>query len=345
MGNTIAQLAQDHKWAQVAERIEARAVEDVNVTTGHLDWTTLSLASWEGQLDIVHLLLRFKHIRVDQPNLDGMTPLHEAAKHGHLEVARALIDAGANPHATNNEGNKPLALANGSEMSEFLTTCMLPVGVCAERHEWHEVKRRVTRRLLSDVNASFGERGWCLLSYCAIHDQVELVDLLVRYKDICVDHANVDGMTALHEAAKHNHLQVLSILVRAGADQSLLNTSGATPVDLATMDGRALLELAPPVVMAPAEVHQCPHCTYENPRRDGACAMCKMDMQTSEDAVAALMERIALMEEATLCTICEERPKDTVFTCGHETCMTCAQQMTSCPNCRKPITARIRRFV
>ncbi|OQR86479.1 hypothetical protein THRCLA_10548 [Thraustotheca clavata] len=224
--------------------------------------------------------------------------------------------------------------------------CMMPVEVCAERKEWHEVVRRVTRQLLPDVNARFGEKLWTLLSYASKHDQIKIVDLLVRYKNINLNATNADGMTAMHEAAKHNHLQVLSILLRAGADPNLHNRQGETPLDLATSDGCQIFELE--------EVHAeklrgplqpCPHCTFENPHDTLQCKMCQMDLAKSEDAVAVLMQRIQLLEEAQLCSICEELPKDTVFTCGHETCMSCAEKLTNCPNCREPITARIRRFV
>ena len=35
----------------------------------------------------------------------GITPLHTAAEKGHTETVSALIDAGANPHATDDSGN------------------------------------------------------------------------------------------------------------------------------------------------------------------------------------------------------------------------------------------------
>ncbi|OQR86417.1 hypothetical protein THRCLA_22965 [Thraustotheca clavata] len=63
MGNTIASLAQDEQWDDVRERIEAHVVEDINVTTGGLNWTTLCFASWRGRLDIVQLLLKYKGIQ------------------------------------------------------------------------------------------------------------------------------------------------------------------------------------------------------------------------------------------------------------------------------------------
>lgn len=50
------------------------------------------------------------------------------------------------------------------------------------------------------------------------------------------------------------------------------------------------------------------------------------------------------LQEELLCGICEERRKDTVFQCGHETCRLCADLLSDCPTCRAPIQVRIKRF-
>lgn len=60
-------------------------------------------------------------------------------------------------------------------------------------------------------------------------------------------------------------------------------------------------------------------------------------------ASAAELELNRLQEEL-LCAICEERRKDTVFQCGHETCRTCADSLSHCPSCRVEIQVRIKRF-
>uniref|UniRef100_K3X6C2 RING-type domain-containing protein n=1 Tax=Globisporangium ultimum (strain ATCC 200006 / CBS 805.95 / DAOM BR144) TaxID=431595 RepID=K3X6C2_GLOUD len=60
-------------------------------------------------------------------------------------------------------------------------------------------------------------------------------------------------------------------------------------------------------------------------------------------ASAAELELNRLQEEL-LCAICEDRRKDTVFQCGHETCKLCADTLTHCPICRAQIQVRIKRF-
>ncbi|RQM26666.1 hypothetical protein B5M09_004504 [Aphanomyces astaci] len=286
MGNNIAKLAQDEYWDEVKNRILMRTVEDVNSTAG----------------------------------VDGNTPLHEAAKHSHVDIVVLLMNAGANPHVINHDGLKPLDLASDNDITYFLGMCMLPVAVCAERCEWREVKRRLRARQISDINASFGEvNGWSLLTFATLHHQVDIATLLVRYKHIDVNFANrADGTTALHEAAAQSHVELVKLLLSAAG----FNT--------------------------PTDVQTCAHCTYVNPATHVACQICGLDLNPEAKKtsnVDELLERIHALEEANLCAICQEYVKDTVFGCGHETCATCAAKLTECPHCRILIVTRIRRYI
>ncbi|GMF65001.1 unnamed protein product [Phytophthora lilii] len=53
---------------------------------------------------------------------------------------------------------------------------------------------------------------------------------------------------------------------------------------------------------------------------------------------------LAQLQETLVCPICEDRKKDTVFQCGHETCQKCGEFLSHCPLCRQEIQVRIKRF-
>lgn len=77
----------------------------------------------------------------------------------------------------------------------------------------------------------------------------------------------------------------------------------------------------------------------------GASAPPAPELRSSRSAeVEAYKKRLQEQEEAKLCPVCIERAKDTVFGCGHFTCGECAAELSECPMCRAPITARIKTF-
>jgi ankyrin repeat protein len=87
-------------------------------------FSPLGLAAFFGRLDAVQLLLQ-RGAQVNQPsnNPQKVTPLHSAVAGQHLEIARALLDAGAEVNAVQEGGFTPLmsAAQNGQvELVRFL---------------------------------------------------------------------------------------------------------------------------------------------------------------------------------------------------------------------------------
>ncbi|RDD33882.1 Phosphocholine transferase AnkX [Wolbachia endosymbiont of Cylisticus convexus] len=69
-------------------------------------------AAWEGDLEVVKLLLKHEaDVNARNLGLGENTPLHFAAWKGDLEVAEVLLKHGADVYAKNSEGKTPLHLA------------------------------------------------------------------------------------------------------------------------------------------------------------------------------------------------------------------------------------------
>jgi len=60
--------------------------------------TPLHWAAWHGHTDIARLLIE-KGAEVNAKNASQQTPLHSAAWHGHADIARLLIENGAEVNA------------------------------------------------------------------------------------------------------------------------------------------------------------------------------------------------------------------------------------------------------
>jgi len=67
----------------------------------------LMMAAWKGHVEVARLLMD-RGAEVDKKSQGGSTPLKAAAQMGHVEVARLLLDRGANHMAKNQYGSTPL---------------------------------------------------------------------------------------------------------------------------------------------------------------------------------------------------------------------------------------------
>lgn len=76
--------------------------------------TSLHHACWNGQSEVVKVLLEKAADRVNDLNDDGESPLLLAARKSNLTIAEMLITAGAKPDITNLNGISPLHVAAGN---------------------------------------------------------------------------------------------------------------------------------------------------------------------------------------------------------------------------------------
>jgi hypothetical protein len=88
----------------------------MNVKLGREGKTQLHHCAINGFTTSVKRLLSIRNINVNvKDDLKGATPLHYAAENGHIEIARLLLQNGAEVNVRNNYGNTPLhwAASNG----------------------------------------------------------------------------------------------------------------------------------------------------------------------------------------------------------------------------------------
>lgn len=140
--NQLSELGHTPLYRAKLYRNEA-AVEFLLANGAQLD---IFACSFLGRADDARKLLREDASLVKGTSLDGMTPLHYAARAGHYDVAVALLEHGANPNATDKDGGTALLEAchggRGSHlrMNASSRCCSNTVhrSICTRPRRWGE---------------------------------------------------------------------------------------------------------------------------------------------------------------------------------------------------------------
>lgn len=143
----------------------------------------------------------------------GITPLFIAVEDGNIEIARALLDFGADVNFTTDRGRTPLMQIDDDATPELV-------------------------RLLLSYKARVNvpdEDGNTPLILAAGEVEDEVLKLLIE-AGADVNAANKSGRTALMRAAWDEDLEHVRILLAAGADVNAKNEEGETAWDLAADD-------------------------------------------------------------------------------------------------------------
>lgn len=226
---TLSMLASLQGDLRVLRQLIGRGV-DLNQQHGGL--TVLLAAtrdSWHGRPEaVMTLLANGADARV--ADHDGNTPLHHASRSTDPAVAALLLDAGAQVDALNAEGFSALGIA------------------CASGN-W-----RLSRFLIEHGARPEPAGGQpALLAAVAGDDDPGGAQLLLRHK-ARVDSRGVGQRTALMQACAAGNVEVVGVLLEAGADRNAHDEHGLSPLLEAARNGHtavvARLAIAKPNLQA-----------------------------------------------------------------------------------------------
>ncbi len=202
--------------------------------------------------------------------VEGDTPLHLAAKYGHLEVVEFLLSKGADVHVRNNSSSTPLGLAvrwgqlkivdlliscrsdineRSPIMAEYLggeslllgAILALPApvengqsnpfsGMGEQRFRKDIVKLLIDKG--ADVNA-IAASGLTPLYLATLNGNKDLVELLITKGADVNTHDKKYRITPLHLAAEDGHKEIIMLLLESGADVNPIDIKKDTPLDIA----------------------------------------------------------------------------------------------------------------
>lgn len=159
-------------------------------------------AAMEGDVEGIQTLLR-SGADVNEPQPDGMTALHWAADRNDDEVARLLLEAGADVTARTRIGEyTPLLVASRKGHAEVI---------------------RVLLEGGADVDLRTTTAGTSALHFAAAAGRAEALDLLIGAGALLDGREESHGHTPLMFAAAANQAEAIRILLEAGADPALHN--------------------------------------------------------------------------------------------------------------------------
>lgn len=210
-GDTVLHLAVEGKNPEVVDLLLSRGVVQVDAPSQNemRRGAALRLAAANGYTEIIRLLLS-KGAKVNGAVDGARLPLSEAARFGHLEATKLLLDSGADFRAVKDEWT---ALFEAS-----LHGCPEVVRVLVEAG--------------ADVSPP------TVLYHLAGHGLEGVSMLVVGKKGVDVNGrtARMSG-TALHQAAKTGLGGLVRVLLYRGADVRARDSDGRTPRDLALRSG------------------------------------------------------------------------------------------------------------
>ncbi len=204
-------------------------------TRGESGWGPIHEAAWAGKIDMIELLIR-NGAPVDEFTADGATPVVVAAENGQTDAVQVLLDAGADPDATESGWTALMAAARKNHV-DIVQRLLDANADDTRKGAPPDEPQRTTRRTAQEHAEAAGADAVAALlgrtsgqRYASLHKAVNADDLDAAARmlaagadpNICADRLK---LPVLHAARS---LAMVERLVGAGADVDAADCNGET---------------------------------------------------------------------------------------------------------------------
>ncbi|XP_024869085.1 uncharacterized protein LOC112452879, partial [Temnothorax curvispinosus] len=200
------------------------SIKFINNEVDAYNWTLLHYAASKGQLEVAKYLIA-QGADVNAKTVNGLTPMHIAAKHGYKDFIQILLKNGAVYNAVDHTCKKPLKMSNDENVINLLESTE-KLFEAVKRNGSSDVENYIKAGAVVNAKNVNGTS----LHYAACNGYDNIVNILLQNG---ADPNTVDnkGFTPLHYAAKSCHLKVVKLLLSNGAIYNTVSDDGKTPSD------------------------------------------------------------------------------------------------------------------
>ncbi|XP_074656432.1 oxysterol-binding protein-related protein 1-like isoform X2 [Tubulanus polymorphus] len=181
-------------------------------------WSPLHLAAYFGHYQVAKLLLE-NGADVNDVNTNGDTALHKAAFSNRVDVVTLLINHSADVSMINSEGNVPKQITRNPDIRKILEA-------------------------VADVDRMKGEENF--LAACRNGALETLTKMLSDSKFPNFNCTDEYGNTGLHLASYRGHKEIAVLLLQNGIDSTIKNSRGQMALEMARSDKmKQILDVKP----------------------------------------------------------------------------------------------------
>ena len=224
-------------WQEINQTLLSfEELAEYNADVCHCGHTPLHLAARYGHLEVAILLIR-KGARLDERDCTGATPVHVAACHNHANLI------GGNLNIKTSNGSTPLhsaAACGAVEVIDYLLykkeslTAVDNYGLTALHYSIHNIRFRSPFDLIAPRKGHLSGFFVYDNQYKSV-DGLRWLDTLVKLlrRGSKVDVVDVDGQTPLHIAAHYGLADAVNVLLQMNASMEMKDKNGKTPLEVA----------------------------------------------------------------------------------------------------------------
>lgn len=204
--------------------------ENIDLTNDR-GWSAARFAVAVGDLHVLSELIE-RGIDLNNPDLEGVTPLMAAASAADKEMVELLLAGNANPLQKANDGTDAYSAAVNAGSGRQLVALLIAESAAIRAIETENTEALISALSRGAYSNIRNGAGWTPMMYAVARGDIDLVKTILKYGPD-LNRTENDGWTALHFAAASGNVEIAKLLLANNADPFARNVDGKTAREVA----------------------------------------------------------------------------------------------------------------